>query len=96
VFIGLFFWGNLLGGIGAILAVPLTMLVLIIMENFPGTYNLAVLMRYTGEEKKQERQQAARSLKGTLERVNIFSRSDKEANDTDKGENGEVKNDRSR
>ena len=34
VFIGLFVWGFLLGGIGAILAVPLTLLVLIIMENF--------------------------------------------------------------
>ncbi len=90
VFIGLFVWGYLLGGIGAILAVPLTMLVLIIMENFPGTYNLAVLMRYTGEEKKEERQQAARSLKGTLERVNVFSRRDKDSNDTDKGENGET------
>jgi predicted PurR-regulated permease PerM len=91
VFIGLFVWGYLLGGIGAILAVPLTMLVLIIMENFPGTYNLAVLMRYTGEEKKEERQQAARSLKGALERVNVFSRRDKESKDNDKGENGGIR-----
>ena len=37
VFIGLFVWGYLLGGIGAILAVPMTLLVLIIMENFEGT-----------------------------------------------------------
>jgi AI-2 transport protein TqsA len=63
VFIGLFVWGYLLGGIGAILAVPMTMMVLIIMENFEGTRPLAVLMRYTGEEKKVERQAAARNLK---------------------------------
>ena len=37
VFVGLFIWGYLLGGIGAILAVPMTLLVLIIMENFEGT-----------------------------------------------------------
>jgi len=64
VFVGLFVWGYLLGGIGAILAVPMTMLVLIIMENFEGTRTLAVLMRYTGEEKKEERQKAAEQVKG--------------------------------
>jgi len=81
VFIGLFVWGYLLGGIGAILAVPLTMLVLIAMENFPGTRNLAILMRYTGEEKKEEREKAANSLKGTISRINIFTHSDKSAQD---------------
>lgn len=69
VFIGLFIWGYLLGGIGAILAVPLTLLVLIIMENFEGTRPLAILMRYTGEAKKGERQEALQNVKGTWERV---------------------------
>ena len=59
VFVGLFIWGYLLGGIGALLAVPMTLLVLIIMENFEGTRPMAILMRYTGEEKKEERQEAA-------------------------------------
>jgi AI-2 transport protein TqsA len=63
VFVGLFVWGYLLGGIGAILAVPMTMLILIIMENFEGTRPLAILMRYTGEEKKEEREAAADHLK---------------------------------
>ncbi|MGE5530568.1 MAG: AI-2E family transporter [Bacteroidota bacterium] len=58
VFVGLFVWGFLLGGMGAILATPLTVLVLMLMENFDGTRTLAVLMRYTGEHKKEERQQA--------------------------------------
>jgi hypothetical protein len=53
-----------LGGIGAILAVPMTLLVLIIMENFEGTSTVAILMRYTGEEKKAERQAAAQQVKG--------------------------------
>jgi predicted PurR-regulated permease PerM len=64
VFVGLFIWGYLLGGIGAILAVPMTMLVLLIMENFEGTRPVAILMRYTGEEKKEERQEAAQHVKG--------------------------------
>ena len=54
VFISLLVWGYLLGGIGAILAVPMTLLVLIIMENFEGTRTVAILMRYTGEEKKRK------------------------------------------
>ncbi len=69
VFVGLFIWGYLLGGIGAILAVPMTLLVLIIMENFEGTRTLAILMRYTGEEKKEERNEAARDVKGLWGRV---------------------------
>lgn len=64
VFVGLFIWGFLLGGIGAILAVPLTVLVLTLMENFDATRMPAVLMRYTGEEKKEERQQALTQAKG--------------------------------
>ena len=63
VFVGLFIWGYLLGGIGAILAVPMTLLVLIIMENFEGTRPLAILMRYTGEAKEEERRRAAEQVK---------------------------------
>ena len=37
VFVGLFVWGFLLGGMGAILAMPLTVLVLTLMENFDAT-----------------------------------------------------------
>ena len=69
VFVGLFVWGFLLGGIGAILAVPLTLLVLMIMENFEGTHMMAILMRYTGEEKKEERQEAAQHVKGLWGKV---------------------------
>jgi predicted PurR-regulated permease PerM len=69
VFVGLFIWGYLLGGIGAILAVPMTLLVLIIMENFEGTRPLAVLMRYTGEEKEEERKEAAEHMKGLWGKV---------------------------
>ena len=78
VFVGLFVWGFLLGGIGAILAVPMTLLVLIIMENFEGTRPLAILFRYTGEEKKEERKEAAKHMQGLWGKVKGTFHSDSE------------------
>jgi len=89
VFVGLFVWGFLLGGIGAILAVPMTMLVLIIMENFEGTRPLAILMRYTGEKDNAVREQAVNHLRDVFNRVskslkiNPASENDAEVSDTD-------------
>jgi predicted PurR-regulated permease PerM len=83
VFVGLFVWGYLLGGIGAILAVPMTMLMLIIMENFDGTRPLAVLMRYTGEAKKGERQEAIRTVKGLWGKVRESISPDRQSKDTE-------------
>jgi predicted PurR-regulated permease PerM len=78
VFIGLFVWGYLLGGIGAILAVPMTMMVLIIMENFEGTRPLAILMRYTGKEKEEERQEAVKNIKDFWEKLRGSVRAERE------------------
>ena len=69
VFVGLFVWGYLLGGIGALLAVPLTLLVLTIMENFDGTRMIAVLLRYSGGDKKEEQQQAMTQVQGIWEKT---------------------------
>jgi predicted PurR-regulated permease PerM len=79
VFVSLFIWGYLLGGIGAILAVPLTLLLLITMEYFEGTRPLAILMRYTGsleEGQEGERQEALQSVKGLWGRVKSTIRND--------------------
>ena len=81
VFVGLLVWGYLLGGIGAILAVPMTLLLLIVMENFEGTRTLAILMRYTGEEKKEERREAARHVKGLWGKVKRTFSSEREPED---------------
>ena len=64
VFVGLFIWGFLLGGKGAILAVQLTLLVLIIMENFEGTRAAALLMRYTGAKDSADQKKALENVKG--------------------------------
>jgi len=55
--------------------------VLMIMENFEGTCMLAVLMRYTGEEKKEERQKAAEHVKGLWGKVKGTTGSDRESDD---------------
>jgi predicted PurR-regulated permease PerM len=71
VFVSLLVWGYLLGGIGAILAVPMTLLVLIFMENFEGTRPVAILMRYTGGEKKEEREEAAKRVGSLWEKLRV-------------------------
>lgn len=76
VFVGLFVWGYLLGGIGAILAVPMTLLVLILLENFEGTRPLVILFRYTGEENKEERKAAREYLRDWWGGVSRAIRSD--------------------
>jgi AI-2 transport protein TqsA len=84
VFVGLFIWGYLLGGIGAILAVPMTLLVVIILENFEGTRPVAILMRYTGDEHEEERKEAQEHVKGLWGKVKDTFSSDHEPKDKKK------------
>lgn len=69
VFISLFLWTFLLGGIGAILAVPLTMLVLTILDYFEVTQPVAELMRYTGAHEQEQENVIVTSAKGLWARV---------------------------
>jgi len=46
VFVSVFIWGWLLGAIGAILAIPLTMLIIVILRSSPTTQWVARLMSY--------------------------------------------------
>jgi hypothetical protein len=62
--VSLFVWGFLLGGIGAILAVPLTMLTLAALESFDSTRWVAMLLRLAPEEKDEEHAAAMDRLKG--------------------------------
>jgi predicted PurR-regulated permease PerM len=86
VFIGLFVWGYLLGGIGALLAVPLTILVLTIMENFPGTRMVAVLLRYTGGEKKEEQKEALKHVEGLWGKTKATFKPEEEPKEESEGE----------
>ena len=57
------------------------LLVLIIMENFEGTRPLAILMRYTGEENKEEREKAAQHVRGLWGKVKGTIASDDDVKD---------------
>jgi AI-2 transport protein TqsA len=66
VFISLIFWGFLLGGVGAILAVPLTMIVMAVLNAYPNTRWLAILMSVPKKEQDDgDRKQAHANLKHT-------------------------------
>jgi AI-2 transport protein TqsA len=55
VVVSVFIWASLLGGIGAILATPLMLLIIVILENFDQTKWIANLMRYVpGSEEKPD------------------------------------------
>jgi len=60
----------------------MTLLVLTLMENFEGTRPLAILMRYTGEEKKEEREEAADDVKGLWGKVKGTFNTDRGSKDT--------------
>ncbi len=49
VLLSLAFWATLWGAVGAILAVPLTSMVMIVLAEIPGTRPIAVMMSETGE-----------------------------------------------
>lgn len=55
VFLSLFYWAYVLGTPGALIAIPLTMVVKIILESFEETRWLAKLMESSGSEDKGEK-----------------------------------------
>jgi AI-2 transport protein TqsA len=79
VFLSLFIWGWLLGGIGAMLAVPLTLLILALLESFEGTRGLVMLVRpavASATEADEVEKQKAKQLVGSWwERGKSFVRS---------------------
>lgn len=59
VFVSVFIWAWLLGGIGAILAVPLTLIILSTLESFEPTRWVSTLLRYTPAAEEKGEQEAA-------------------------------------
>jgi hypothetical protein len=59
----------------------MTMLVIIIMENFEGTRPIAILMRYSGEDKKEEREEAAKHVQGLWGKAKQTIHPDKDSED---------------
>lgn len=69
VFVSVFIWGWLLGGIGAILAIPLTMLIIVILESFSSTRWVARLMSYVPGSEKEVDAEAVGHARGLWSRI---------------------------
>lgn len=69
VFVSLFIWGWLLGGIGAILAVPLTLLIFVFLDSFEGTRWVVELLRLSPDRKSAEHVEARARLGGIWDRI---------------------------
>lgn len=69
VFVSVFVWGWLLGGIGAILAIPLTMIIIAVLSSFSDTRWVASLMSYVPGSEKQEDAEAVDHAKGVLSKL---------------------------
>ena len=72
VFISVIFWATVLGGLGALIAVPMTMIVMKILESAESTRWIAALMRVGsgGEaEETREEKQAFEKLRGLTGKV---------------------------
>jgi predicted PurR-regulated permease PerM len=64
VFISFIFWTTMLAGLGALIAIPLTLIVKKVLEIFESTRWLAALMSVGSESESGESQQAVERLKG--------------------------------
>ena len=70
VVISLFVWGWLLGAVGAILSIPLTLLIFSILEGFDSTKWISLILRTPGAaEASAERQEAFGHVRGLWDRV---------------------------
>ena len=69
IFISLFAWASVLGAVGAILAIPLTMIVFSILDSFEATRWIVVLARPTSKTEDHEKKEANRKLRDLWHRI---------------------------
>jgi hypothetical protein len=85
VFVSVIFWATVLGGMGALIAVPMTMIVMKILENYESTRWIVALMRVGSgtDEQRTEEKQAFEKLRGLAntvrEAIPFASRKEQEA-----------------
>ena len=63
VFISIFVWGWILGGAGAIVAIPITLMILSVLDSFEATRWIVVLLRPPSSSEEHERNEANSKLK---------------------------------
>jgi predicted PurR-regulated permease PerM len=71
VFISIFVWGWILGGAGAIVAIPITLMILSVLDSFEATRWIVVLLRPPSSSEEHERNEANSKLKDLW--VNVSS-----------------------
>jgi predicted PurR-regulated permease PerM len=69
VFISVIFWATVLGGLGALIAVPMTMIVMKILESAESTRWIAGVMRIGSGSDEEEEKQAFERLRGVASRA---------------------------
>jgi predicted PurR-regulated permease PerM len=75
VFLSLFIWSFMLGSMGALLAVPLTLLIISTLDSFESTRWMVTLIRVTPHRQDEAEQQKARKqIRGLWERARVFVR----------------------
>jgi len=69
VLISLVIWGWILGVVGAILAVPITLMILSVLKSFEATSWIAVLAQPASSSEEHERTEASRRLNALRDRT---------------------------
>ena len=89
VFISIFVWGWILGGVGAIVATPLTLMILSVLDSFEATKWIVVLLRPPSSSEEGERHEANRKLRDLRGKVSNVVKGENE----DGGEDVEITDD---
>ena len=80
VFLSIFVWGWILGGAGAIAAIPITLLILSVLDSFEATKWIVVLLRPPSTSEEHEREEAHSKLRDVWGKVtSVVSGQDEES-----------------
>jgi hypothetical protein len=69
VFVSVIFWATVLGGMGALIAVPMTMIVMKVRDSFESTRWIVALMRIGSGSDEDKDKQAFEKLRGLTGRL---------------------------
>lgn len=69
VFVSLFVWGSVLGAVGAILAIPLTLMILSVLDSFEATRWVIVLTKPASASEEHEKKEANLKLRNLWNRI---------------------------
>jgi predicted PurR-regulated permease PerM len=89
IFVSLFVWASILGGVGAILAVPLTLMILSVLDSFDATKWIVVLTKPASASDEHEKKEAGMRLKNLWNRISRRDDDDDDDGDDDDDNDGD-------